>query len=65
MSAETPPIVNGWVIPHGAVVAIGRFEADGPTGYRAQWPYVVDAPIRATRAEAFQDIVAELTGEKS
>ena len=58
-------MVNGWVIPAGAVVAINRFDHDGPIGYRAQWPYVKDAPIRATRDEAFQDVVNELTGATS
>lgn len=32
-------------------VAVGRFRADGPTGYRAR----SGGPLRATRAEAVAD----------
>ncbi len=47
------------VIPTDAVRAEGRFEPDGPTGFRAQPPYAVDAPLRTTRAEARADIDVE------
>lgn len=43
---------SGWIIPADATRAIGRFNTDGPTGYRADIP---DAPVRATRAAAVQD----------
>lgn len=46
-------IVNGRVIPPDAAVAIGRFRASGPIGYRASG--VPEAPMRATRTEAVDD----------
>ena len=45
-----------WVIPSDAVRAIGRFRPEGPIGYQAVEPWAVNAPVRATRAEALADI---------
>ena len=49
-----------WTIPATAVRAVSVFNADGPTGYQAVEPWVIDAPIRATRDEARRDIEAAL-----
>jgi hypothetical protein len=46
------------VIPADAARAVGRFQPEGPSGYRAS--NVEDAPLRATRAEAVADYVAAL-----
>lgn len=45
-----------YIIPTDAVTAVGRFNPDGPTGYRARGTYVKEAPVRATRDEAIADI---------
>lgn len=44
------------------VRAQGRFHRNGPVGYRAAIPA---APLRATRAEAEQDVCDHLAGENS
>lgn len=41
---------DGRILGSDAARAVGRFNADGPTGYRAR--SLPDGPIRATRAEA-------------
>lgn len=47
---------RGHNVPSDAVHAIGRFNPDSPTGYRAREPFAVNAPIRPSRDEAFSDI---------
>ena len=44
---------TGYIVPPDAVRAVGRFDPDGPLGYRATSN--PDAPIRPSRAEAMQD----------
>lgn len=46
---------NVWNIPSSAVRAVGRFNPDGPAGFRAVEPWAKGAPLRATRDEARQD----------
>jgi hypothetical protein len=46
------------VLGSDAAVAVGRFDPDGPLGYRART--APDAPLRATRAEAVADEAAWL-----
>ena len=41
------------------VRAVNRFHLGGPTGYRA---VTLDAPLRATRAEAMADACAAMSG---
>lgn len=47
---------NTWNVPSDAVRALDVFNPDKPTMYRAVPPWAVDAPLRASRAEAFTDI---------
>ena len=53
MSAAACPSC-GWVHSLGDVVAVGRFDPDGPVGYKATLPQ--GAPLRASRAEAMRDV---------
>jgi len=43
----------GWVHSLGDVVAVGRFDPNGPIGYKATSQA---APLRASRAEAMRDV---------
>lgn len=44
----------GWIHDPSRVVVVGRFKPGGPDGYRAASD--VSAPVRASRAEAMQDV---------
>ena len=46
-------VKDGRIIAKDFAVAVGRFNANGPEGYKAAT--MPDAPLRATRAEAMED----------
>ena len=46
-------LVNGWIIGSDWARAVGRFNPEGPDGYRAAT--MPDAPLRETRDEAVAD----------
>jgi hypothetical protein len=50
-------VVGGWVIPSDAAVAVGRFQAGGPDGFRSR----LGGPVRGTRAEAEADYAATVS----
>ena len=60
MSEQT---CTGWKVGGDWAVAVGRFNPDGPDGYRAAT--MPDAPLRKTRAEAVTDEVQYRTGRRS
>lgn len=49
-----------YIIPSASAFAVGRFDVNGPFGYKASNIAYESAPLRATRAEAVQDYIAAI-----
>lgn len=56
-------VVSDYVLGSDAARAVGRFRVEGPLGYRARSD--INAPLRATRAEAEADELAILESRVS